>query len=138
MGRLARDEVLRGQVEAAERLGISLRRFSGWEPTTFYEYDDAGRLVSSRPEVEWDDTEQGWMIALERYRHEHLCPLCGGPKEVCQAPYGKYTYAAGAPIRCNVMTAIRQAQRAGGDHKDADALIYPPEIKPWGAPSSPS
>lgn len=135
MGRLARDEVLRSQVEAAERLGVSLKRFSGWEPATVYEYDDAGRLISSRPEVEWDDVEQGWMISLERYRREHICPLCGGPKEVCQAPYGTFVYSAGVPIRCHVTTAIRQAQRAGGSREDADALIYPPEIKPWGSPT---
>lgn len=132
MGRLARDEVLRGQVEAAERLGVSLKRFQGWEPSTLYEYDDAGRLVSSRPETEWDETEQGWMLSLEQYKNEKLCPLCGMPKEVCQAPYGTYVYSAGDPIRCNVTTAIRQRQKDDGETAHSDALIYPPRILPWG------
>lgn len=50
---------------SAARLGISPRRFRGWEPTTFYEYDDAGRLVSSTPEPEWDD-EQRALIEAEQ------------------------------------------------------------------------
>lgn len=135
MGRLSHDAVLRSQVEAAERLNVSLKRFSGWEPTTFYVYDAAGRLVSSRPEVEWDDTEQGWMLALERWRTERLCPLCGYPKDVCQAPEFTYRYDVDAPVRCRVTTAIRQAQR-GGDYADPDALIFQASVMPYG--SSPS
>lgn len=50
---------------SAARLGISPRRFRGWEPTTFYVYDDAGRLVSSTPEAEWDD-EQRALIEAEQ------------------------------------------------------------------------
>jgi len=107
---------------------------SGWEPRTIYEHDAAGRLVSSRPEPEWDEIEVGWMLALEAWRRDTLCPLCGGPKEICQAPYGTYIYDTDVPIRCNVKTAIRQAQRAGGDRPDQDALIFPPRVRPWGTP----
>ena len=49
-----------------------MKRFTGWEPATVYEYDDAGRLVASQPEVEWDDTERAWMLALEEYRSDLL------------------------------------------------------------------
>jgi hypothetical protein len=115
---------------------MSLKRFSGWEPQTFYEYDSEGRLISSRPEVEWDDTEQGWMLALERYRRETTCPLCGYPKEICQAPEFTYRYDVGAPVRCRVTTAIRQAQRR--DYPDPDALIFQASVTPYGSPSSPS
>lgn len=116
---------------------MSLKRFSGWEPQTFYEYDDEGRMVSSRPEVEWDDTEQGWMLALEKWRTERLCPLCGYPKDVCQAPEFTYRYDVNAPVRCRVTTAIRQAQR-GKEFPDPDALIFQTTVTPYGTPSSPS
>ena len=35
----------------------------GWEPRTFYEYDDDGRLVSSWTESPWDETERDLLIA---------------------------------------------------------------------------
>lgn len=73
------------------------------------------------------------MTALERFRREDLCPLCGGPKSICQAPYGEYLYGTDPPIRCNVMTAIRQAQSTRREDKHADALIFPPRVRPWGS-----
>lgn len=47
-------------------------------------YDDAGRLVSSRPEPEWDDTEREWMHALDEWKRENICSKCGLPKAVCR------------------------------------------------------
>lgn len=129
---MAEDPDTRAEVEVAERLGISYKRLSGWEPTTYYTYDEQGRMVSSTPEPEWDDVEVGWMVELERWRRQNLCPLCGFPTEICQAPYGEYVYSTGEPVRCNVTTALRTAQK---DHKDtphADALIHVPVVKPWG------
>ena len=64
VGRIARDAQLREELETAERLGISHKRLLGWEPTTTYTHDDAGRLISSVPEVEWDDEQREAMIAL--------------------------------------------------------------------------
>lgn len=40
-----------------------MKRFGGWEPTTYYEYDENGRLVSSTPEVEWDDEQRALVEA---------------------------------------------------------------------------
>lgn len=57
----------------------------GWEPRTVYTYDAGGRLVSSQPEVEWDEDERAWMLALGAYR-SGLCPVCGGPSDECQSP----------------------------------------------------
>lgn len=51
----------------AKSLGISHRRLLGWEPTTTYAYDDAGRMIASRPEPEWDDAERSKMLALDLY-----------------------------------------------------------------------
>jgi hypothetical protein len=123
---------VRAEVEAAERLRISYKRFKGWEPTTIYEYDDAGRLVSSRPEVEWDEVEQGWMTALAKWRSEELCPLCGWPRAVCQAPEAEWNLEVPLPTRCHVTTAIRRAQKARskapGEHDDA--LLWGAKPKP--------
>lgn len=132
---MAEDPDVRAEVEVAERLGISYKRLSGWEPTTHYTHDDQGRLLSSTPEPEWDDVEVGWMVELERWRRQNLCPLCGFPKEVCQAPYGTYVYGTGEPVRCNVTTALRAAQKEHQGSPHPDALIHSPVVKPWGSPA---
>lgn len=133
---MAEDPELRQQVELAERLGVSFKRLTGWEPTTYYAYDEQGRMVSSTPESEWDETEVEWMLALERWRRENLCPLCGYPTEVCQAPYGTLVIDVDAPVRCNITTAIRgkQSEHKGTAH--ADALIYRPRVRAWGSAPS--
>lgn len=41
-----------------------MRRFRGWEPRTFYEYD-GDRLVSSIPETEWDDESRDLILASD-------------------------------------------------------------------------
>lgn len=74
-----------------------------------YEYDDAGRLVSSRQETEWDETEQAWMLALQDYR-DSLCPLCGWPTTICQEPLNAHNFRAKLPTRCYVTTVIDIAQ----------------------------
>jgi hypothetical protein len=84
---------------------------SGWEPRTVYECDDAGRLIASRPEVEWDDTEVGWMDALAWWREQALCPLCGWPKSICQDPrLSVGGVEVPPPTRCHVTTAMVAAQ----------------------------
>ncbi|GAB3166599.1 hypothetical protein GCM10027059_25790 [Myceligenerans halotolerans] len=123
---------MRAEVEAAERLGISYKRMQGWEPRTIYEYDTDGRLVASRPEVEWDDTERAWMLSLAAWRTEHVCPLCGMPREICQAPETEFNLEVPLPTRCHVTTAIKRAQaaraKAPGEHDDA--LLWGAGLKP--------
>jgi hypothetical protein len=68
-------------------------------------------MISSRPEVEWDETEQQWMTELARWEDELLCPLCGWPKEICQNPANENAFDA-AGYRCHVTTALRRAQDA--------------------------
>lgn len=120
-------------MRTARALGVSYKRFQGWEPATVYEYDEAGRLVASRPEVEWDSTEQDWMLALDAWEQEELCPLCGWPREVCQARESENLLQVPAPIRCHVTTAIKRAQEArsaAGGNKHDDALIWGAALKP--------
>jgi hypothetical protein len=100
-------------VRLARTLGISYKRLKGWEPTTVYVYD-GDRLVSSRPEAEWDETEQAWMAALGEYE-KTLCGHCGLPREICEAPTAEWNVRVPAPTRCHVTTAIMRAQEALGD-----------------------
>lgn len=93
-------------------MGVSFKRLSGWEPVTEYAYDAAGLLVSSRPEVEWDDTEVGWFLALQQWRDEDLCPCgCGWPKAVSMDPATEMGAVEVVRTRCHVRTALAQAQR---------------------------
>lgn len=96
-----------------------------------YEHDDAGRLVASRPEVEWDD-EQRALVAAFAEVEDDTCPHCGNPMSECMSPDsdpdnrdGTHRYVASAPHRCFAATA--REIRADG-HKDAPqrhALSFP-------------
>lgn len=90
-----------------------------------YEYDDVGRLVASRPEVEWDDTERAWMLALEEYRRDVLCPCgCGFPTEISQAPETEFQVRVPAPTRCHVRTALVEEQKAAEDRPTPEGLLW--------------
>lgn len=67
--------------------------------------------MSSQAEPEWDDVERDWMLALEDYRRNVLCPCgCGYPAEVSQDPMTEFRAYAG-PVRCHVRTALVRAQK---------------------------
>ena len=103
-----------------------MKRFHGWEPATTYEYE-AGRLVSSRPEPEWDETEQTVMLALQAY-HGSLCPLCGGPLSVCTNPENELKFKGGLPIRCHATTARAIAMEPYKDQPNNSALMIAPVL----------
>ena len=107
---------------------MSLKRFHGWEPATAYEYDGAGRLLLSRPEVEWDEGEQTVMLALQAYRGA-LCPLCGGPLSICTAAENEMKYDAGLPVRCHATTARGRAAEPYKDQPGAQALMFIPQLR---------
>jgi len=104
-----------------------LKRFHGWEPATVHEYDDAGRLVRSKAESEWDEGEQTVMLALQAYRSA-LCPLCGGPISVCTAPENELKYKGGLPIRCHATTARDIAMEPYRDQPHSSALMIAPVL----------
>lgn len=122
---MAGDGRLRADLETAEALGVSLKRFSGWEPITTYTYDDDGRLLSSQPEPEWDEDEQIWMLALNFYR-KMLCKLCGGPLWECTDPKNESTYVSGPPTRCHKTTATARQMEQDREAKIRypQALLY--------------
>lgn len=113
-------------MKAARALGISEQRFSGWEPTTFYTYDDAGRLVSSTPEPEWTPLERGWMLALAEYEASH-CENCGHDLDEALATEPE-DWQVLPPRRCAVCTRVamdhharskEHAERPGGGYLHA-------------------
>lgn len=108
--------MLRDRLEAAERLGISLRRFGGWEPVTVteYEYDDAGRVARtySQPESEWDQQQQAWMEALAAYRGER-CPCgCGQRWSDTTSPEETGPQFSADRVVCRARLALLEAQKA--------------------------
>jgi hypothetical protein len=129
VSRLAEDVDLRARVEAAERLGITLRRFEGWEPTTTYVHDSGGRLVSSTPESEWDEVEQGWMLALTEYRGSR-CPGCGGDLTVTTDADNDGRFAPLQPVQCHRCVGFSQSHKAYADDPHPTSLIHQVSHKP--------
>lgn len=78
-------------------------------------------------EVEWDDTEHDWMIALAEYE-AMLCPNCGRPIEVCTDPKNELRWRVGLPTRCHATTAVLQAQEAYAKTKHSRALMFHAEL----------
>lgn len=101
-------------------LGISPRRFDGWEPRehTTITYDAEGRVVEmvTTRESEWDDEDRGLLYALEDYEAD-LCPGCGHPlsqslhREGVPDPVYQAAYAV-----CLGCVAKERAQKAADDH----------------------
>lgn len=68
------------------------------------------------PEPEWDELEQGWMVALAEYR-ARICPGCGGD---LLETLGHEDWEALPPVRCHKCTVIAISQeRFDGQHPHA-------------------
>lgn len=76
----------------------------------------------------------GWLLALKDWRTDTLCPLCGQPKEVCQAPYGEYVYGTTPPVICRITEALDTARKEWSKHPTPGALLHFPRVAPWGTP----
>ncbi|WNM64504.1 tail assembly chaperone [Arthrobacter phage MidnightRain] len=127
--RLQGDAGFRAEVTAAHSLGISLKRFHGWEPETVYTYE-GGRLISSKPEAEWDDREQSLVLAMHAYKST-LCPLCGLPVDVCTDPKNERKFKAGQPIRCHKTTAeLISGKKIDDKMPHKEALLFSAEMLP--------
>lgn len=72
-----------------------------------YEQDDAGRLLRSTPEAEWDDLQQGWMVALGLYDATR-CNGCGGD---LQETTTHDRWIPQPPLECHRCSAISQQQK---------------------------
>lgn len=85
---------------------------------------DGDRLVSSRPEPEWDDREQTLTLALQAYK-DSLCSMCGLPVEVCTAAENEGKFKTEGPIRCHKTTALLIAgKKLDPKHMYPEALMF--------------
>lgn len=130
--RIAHSHDFRRDVDAAVRLGISYKRFSGWEPkeVTEHTYDESGRLVRSvtTRESEWDDEERGTVLALGDYEHS-LCGGCGGYLPETTQPGA--AYEATLPHKCFRCAAVHSKQKEYEKNADVrDMAIWPVKAKP--------
>jgi hypothetical protein len=82
-----------------------------------------GHVVSSTTESPWDETERAWMLARQAYRREHLCSLCGMPKEICRAmaTEGKVSIDF---ERCHVTAELARKQRV----HQKDQILLPESL----------
>lgn len=78
-------------------MGVAPRRLWGWEPETTFTYVD-DRLVSSRPEPEWNDRQYLLMSLLAEYEAD-LCPDCGQPRSECMDARADHNYRGADSIR---------------------------------------
>lgn len=110
---------------------MSLRRFCGWEPVrwTENEHNERGQVVRSvtRTEVEWDDQQRLWMLALAHYE----ATLCKCGHSLQDTTSDQLDWVSGLPDECQACTALARAERAfekraGNDDNriPAEALIY--------------
>lgn len=119
------DAELRDQLAAAYAQGISHKRFLGWEPTTTYTYDHAGRMISSAPEVEWDDQERAKRLAWDVYQSE-IC-ACGLHISVADTDPDAGTKARICPVCAGIAVAHRRQSAADDQAVKALGQNPPPE-----------
>lgn len=70
------------------------------------------------------------MLALQKWRND-LCPSCGWPRSICQAPETEFRLTVPPPTRCHVTTAVDRAQRAYSEQPGAKlgGLLWRAEIR---------
>lgn len=73
-------------------------------------------------EIEWDDEQRGWMLALAVHR-AGLCPLCGRPRDECTDPLSEGQWVVPAATRCYATTALRASAPQYKDSPQPEALL---------------
>jgi hypothetical protein len=121
-------------VAAARELGISLKRFDGWEPrqlTRVTAWTEDGRPAAweTRTEPEWDPRERGWVLALGLFE-AGLCRKCGhhlgettDPANDQDNPETGHAWVADGPDECFACKALHRAEERW--QKEA------PEVAPY-------
>ena len=102
-------------------MGISHKRFLGWEPVRTVVTDGDVQTVSVEPE--WDDEQRDHMIALALYE-DGLCAVCGGPPEDCQSLEAERLWEGVPPVRCHKTDAILRYQENGEERPRPRALMF--------------
>lgn len=109
---------------------MSLKRFRGWEPVTTVRYtwdrdnqSEGPDGYTSTVEPEWDEVEQGWMLALALWR-EHRCPNCGGDLDVTANPDNEDRFRPMLPLQCFRCVAFGQSHKAYSNSPHVSSLIH--------------
>lgn len=101
-------------MQAATRVGISLRRWAGWEPREVHTPQGDGSVLVTR-EPEWDDESRDWVLALAQWEDLH-CPQCNGWLPETTDPANEDAYRAEPPGRCHRCTALVAKQESYAEH----------------------
>lgn len=64
------------------------------------------------------------MLALSTYEDEQICPVCGGPKAICQNPANDGRFDVPDPNRCFVASAIADKREKYSGAKYPQALTF--------------
>jgi hypothetical protein len=73
--------------------------------------------------VEWDETEQGWMLALRAYRASR-CPGCNGDLAVTTAAENEDKFRAEMPVQCYRCVAFGRSQEAYREEPHPLSLLH--------------
>jgi hypothetical protein len=134
---LRKSERLRAESHAAYKLGISHKRFVGWEPrrvTTVTEWTEEGwpRQWITETEAEWDEEERELRLAYLADQAD-TCSGCGHPLEESTSneadpnnPDGKYLYQPSNPLicfSCEVREKTIKRLKKLETFKDRDVMI---------------
>lgn len=96
-------------------MGISRRRFEGWEPRTVYSYD-GDRVVAAVPESEWDERSRVEMLALGAWEARQ-CPGCGQDLALTTDPKHEHEWKP-ASLQCNgcLVKSMSESTKAKDEH----------------------
>lgn len=82
-------------------------------------------------EPEWDQATRDLALALDAAKIEHLCPICGREKSVCQSAELQDDWDVPPPTRCHATTAVRQHQKRLNEDTNPyqDALVWSTRLR---------
>jgi hypothetical protein len=81
------------------------------------------------PDVEWDEQEQGWMLALDLYR-KGRCPGCGGNLAVTTDPKNEDLFRHELPLQCQRCVAFARGAEAYQDQPRPNTFIHMVPLRP--------
>lgn len=112
-------------------LGVSVRRFDGWEPVEVHDHEYVdGRLARTvvRREPEWDDESRGWVQAWLSYK-ANVHEACGHYLPDSTAAEADDGYEVELAVRCHACTARAEAYARYSETRHPEALLFPTRRK---------
>lgn len=79
-------------------------------------------------ETEWDDQEQGWMLALARFRAD-CCSQCGAQLEETTDPKNEDRYEHLNPLQCHRCVGLSRARAAYEDQPHPQSFLHLVRLK---------